>query len=56
MVVEEGPAVTQALRAYEEDPAMRRRHGQAGREFVEERFSVKVQAKRLREALQALDG
>ena len=54
LVVEEGPAVVDALRAYRADPELGRRHGRAGRERVEKRFSVVVQAERLRDALDAM--
>ncbi len=54
LVVEEGPAVVHALRAYRDDPDMGRRHGRAGRERVAERFSVAAQAGRLREALDTM--
>lgn len=54
VVVEEGDAVVRALLAYAADPEMRRRHGEAGRELVERRFSVTVLSERLREALHSI--
>lgn len=51
-VVEDARTFTEALRAYAREPELRRRHAEAGRSLVEERFSVEVQR---REMMRALD-
>ncbi|MGB3680996.1 MAG: glycosyltransferase family 4 protein [Rubrobacteraceae bacterium] len=43
-----------ALKDYAEDPALRKRHGRAGREFVREHFSVEAQRPAMKRALNEL--
>lgn len=50
-IVEDAQSFVRALRAYAHDPALRRKHGQAGRKLVVSSFSVESQRARMRDAL-----
>lgn len=54
VVVEDLDVLVAVLRAYGGDPALRERHGRAGRVLVEERFSVAAQKRAMEEALARL--
>ena len=51
VVVNDADELAAALRAYAHDPALRERHGRAGRLLVEERFSVAAQRRAMEETL-----
>lgn len=51
-VVEDARTFTEALRAYAREPELRRRHAEAGRALVEERFSVETQRREMMKALE----
>ncbi|WP_166395359.1 glycosyltransferase family 4 protein [Rubrobacter marinus] len=54
VVVEDLDELAAALRAYAGNAALRERHGRAGRELVEQRFSVDAQRRAMGEALEKL--